>query len=234
MKVNTKDKLTVNTSAKGKIDTIQRQNGVTYTIKSISKVGYDADKLRDTIQSAELVNIAGKETVTDKFTANTRWNETTGKMEVVVCAKENAVLSTKTAYQFMLKFKVDGLGEVCSKKLTIKPKQSAIKTAVSGDTTLYNNLNSTGTVRIRITKPQGVDIDKIVLEKSAIPKGMTVDESKIVINGDSAFIPYQLTTDASEALQAGKSYKLKCMVTPKGMAVDKKPQTVSVKFVVKK
>lgn len=235
VKVNMKDKLTVNTSAKGKIDTLQRGSGITYTVKNISNVGFDASKMRSAIKSVELVNLSGMESVADKFTPKLYVNEKSGKAEVTVVANEHATLNTKTAYRFQLKFDVEGLGAVYSKNLTIKPKQSALKTVVTGETSLYKNyLNGTGSVQIKIVKPTGVEIDKLEIEKTTIPKGLAIDESKIVISGNTAIIPYQLTTEAPSSLKVGKSYKIKCVVTPKGMAADKKPQTVSVKFVVKK
>lgn len=235
VKVNTNAQLTAKVSAKGKIDTLQRENGVIYSIKNITNTGYDAEKICKMIQNVEIVDIDEMELVKDKFTPKFYVNEESGKAEVVVTANEQALLSTKTSYCFYLRFDMEELGAVYSQKLTIRPRQSAVKATVSGETSLYSNyLNGTGNVQIKLVKPAGVEAEEVKIQEATIPEGLSVDESKIVISGDIITIPYKMTETAPSALIAGKSYTMKCQVTPKGMATDKKPQTVSVKFVVKK
>lgn len=233
IKVNAKENLTATTQAKGKIDVLSRETGITYTIKGITNSGYDAEKLVRSIQSAELVNVEGKETVTDKFTTVIGINEAGNKVQVTVIAKEDAALNTKTPYSFRLKLQTDGLGTVYSKALTFKVKQSTVKTTVSGETALYTNyLNGTGTIQIIISKPQGVEIEKLEIPVENIPKGIIIEG--ITLDKETATVAYRMSEDAPKVLKKGKTYKLKCLMTPKGMATDKKPQTVSVNLVVKK
>lgn len=235
VKVNTNAQLTAKVSAKGKIDTLQRENGVIYTVKNITNVGYDTEKIRSVLQGVELVDIEGMESVTDKFISRLYVNEQTGKVEVAVTAKDEALLSTKTSYYFQLRFDMEELGAVFSPQLKIRPGQSAVKANVSGETALYSNyLNGTGNVQIKLVKPEGVEAELVEIQEATIPEGIFIDASKIHIDRNTITIPYQLTESAPNTLKAGKSYTIKCLITPKGMATNKKPQAVSVKFVVKK
>ena len=212
------------TSAKGSIDTIARHNGIVYTITGGTNIVFNP---------AEVTEYLIMGTDADKFEISDVSVNAKGQPTVTVRAKADAQLSTKVTYKIQIGARIADVDtEVCTKDISIKPKQSTAKFAVVGSGTMYQS-NRYGMATLYITTPAGAKIESVVqrAKGTTVPAGAVSFAIAEIADGVWRIV-YAVENPA--LLKVNSSYKLALAVTPEGNATDKAPQTATVTFKVKR
>ncbi|MBQ3008939.1 MAG: hypothetical protein IJD80_05055, partial [Oscillospiraceae bacterium] len=230
----------LNVTAKGVIDTINFESEIVYTVTGGANFTFNPAEYKE--YAEEYFVLAGPDA--EKFEIFGISENAKGQIEVKVCKgycdpweceEECTVhtLSTKETYNIRLGAYTESLGRtVYSKDFKVKPKQSAVKTQVTGNTTIYQSANY-GRLNIWRTSPVASRIENIEI----LEKGTTLPEG--ALHFETGEIDYGIwtifyTVEDASLLKVNGSYKLALAVTPYGNATDKAPQTVNITLKVKR
>ncbi len=222
-------KLTVAQSGKGKLDAINPDSEVVYTIGKITNamgkvtkvelVGADSDKF-----------VVGTY-VDGEFVENALGEDAKGKQTFSLKMKDGVQYSTKPSYNVKFAY------EVCGKKVIsptdkdekIKVKQSALKITAPKTVTYYMAQGSTPLRLngIAITSPASAEIANMAINTARTSKELI----KALADTEDVTV---LTVQNPSALTAGKTYKLVLDITPAGNASDKAPSQVTINIKIAK
>ena len=209
----------LNISGSGKYDIVNRNNGVTYTIKNAKNMVLDPSDIT-------ALSLDGNDE--DMFELEYWYYDSAKKcVYAYVCPDSDAVFSTTQTYTFNICAETSKGVEISSKNISTKVTQTSCKAVVSGDTTIQQEAKGAKEeLQIRITSPDGHPISSVEVKESSLPgalaKGTNLDsltDEDITYNADgSATINYTLTR--TSYLIKGSSYSFNIFVVPEGAAVN--------------
>lgn len=220
VQVYSNEKIAVSLSAKGKLDAIDPNSEIRYTVKKITNA------------SGSITGVSLEGADADQFDAVL--NED-GTVSLKLVAGEE--YSVKQTYRVQFSFAICGR-DVLSNVISFKVTQSALKFAMSpASCYLYQSQTMPLTVRLTLTGTEGAKLEDITLgDKSsqAFLDAMGGGEMDVTVSEDgrSAIITFDVRNAASLAF--GKSYVLYLDVTAEGSAADAKTNQVKLTVQVEK
>ena len=222
----------INTTARGSMDLLFRDKGITYTVTGGSNFNYSADRLTGEFSLKGSYN--GTD-INELFETGKAEKNSKGQWTVEVKAKEDADIKADTVYKYRIEAKLAEGGTVESKAdISVKTKQTGLKLKVIGDTTVYHR-HENGVITVGVSSPKDAKIEDIqVLDTRAttVPKG-AIEFGEAVQNADGSWtVDYEIVR--ASRLKVNKSYKVAFAVTPEGNAANKAPQTLTVTLKVKR
>lgn len=215
LKVQTIDtnKLTVSLSAKGKLNTVDPDSAIAYTVTKVNNC-------LGTVENVDLVGQDG-----DLFQAEL---DTTGTKPVVLLRLlPGESYATNKTYKVQFRFTVCGK-EVLSSVLSVKVTQTALK--VTAPKTAVYYLSQSGPLRCSLKA-------NLPLESVAL-SARTAKEFQQALGGQENLrlignrVEFRLTNPG--ALKAGKSYSVQLELTPENAAENTKPTTIKLTVKVMK
>lgn len=202
------ENLGVSLSAKGKLDTLNPDSAIDYTVT----------RLTNCAGSVEGVALTGQDA--DRFRAEL---DNTGTKPVIrLTKKDGAAYATNVTYQ--VRFRLTFCGKtVLSPVMRIKVSQSTVKlTAAPATLTLFQSQSAPLTGKLTLTAPAGAEIAPIALsDRTSAELKAALDMDDFAISGNTAALSLRIKN--SGLLKAGKSYYLYLDVTPRGNAENCKP-----------
>ena len=207
------NKLTVSLSAKGKLNTVDPDSAITYTVTKVSNC-------LGTVESVDLVGQDG-----DLFQADL---DTSGVKPIVLLRLlPGESYATNKTYKVRFRFAVCGR-EVRSSVLSVKVTQTALK--VTAPKTAVYYLSQSGPLRCSLKA-------NLPLESVALST-RTAKEFQQALGGQENLrlignrVEFKLTNPG--ALTAGKSYSVQLELTPENAAENTKPTTIKLTVKVMK
>ncbi|MBQ3194537.1 MAG: leucine-rich repeat protein [Oscillospiraceae bacterium] len=211
----------VTLAAKGKLDTVNPESEIVYTVNTVSEGNLEAVELK---QGAELFEIS-------ELGRNAQ-----GKPEFTLKLREGVRYATKTAYKIALEYTISGT-RYESAVLSVKVTQSALKGM--GALNKYIPGEDSVVVSLAITAPENARMAEIRINPSKSAKELLAALDNSALSGNL------LTESTAEArlvlpiadwrgLQRGKVYKLALEITPVGHASDAKLTQVTVNIEIAK
>ena len=215
-------KLTPSLSASGKLDTLNPDSAIIYTV----------NKINNCLNTVEGVALAGADG--DKFHAEL---DTTGAKPVIrLTMLDGQQYATNVTYKVQFNLSVCGQ-DVLSPVMSIRVTQSALKLKTTAAVTLYQSQTKRLENTVTITSPLTAAIADVQLNTAKTP-ALFLDAIggengfAAVINGNTADLSF--TTGASAKLRAGSSYKVVLDVTPANCAANVKPTQITITVKVMK
>ena len=206
-------KLTVNLSAKGKLNTVDPDSAIAYTVT----------KVNNCLGTVESVDLAGQDG--DLFQVDL---DTSGvKPLVLLRLLPGESYATNKTYKVRFRFTVCGR-EVLSSVLSVKVAQTALK--VTAPKTAVYYLSQSGPLRCSLKA-------NLPLESVALST-RTAKEFQQALGGQENLrltgnrVEFKLTNPG--ALTAGKSYSVQLELTPENAAENTKPTTIKLTVKVMK
>ena len=200
-------KLTVSLSAKGKLNTVDPDSAIAYTVT----------KVNNCLGTVESVDLAGQDG--DLFQADL---DTSGvKPLVLLRLLPGKSYATNKTYKVRFRFAVCGK-EVLSSVLSVKVTQTALK--VTAPKTAVYYLSQSGPLRCSLKA-------NLPLESVAL-SARTAKEFQQALGGQENLrltgnrVEFKLTNPG--ALTAGKSYSVQLELTPENAAENTKPTTIKL------
>ena len=207
------NKLTVSLSAKGKLNTVDPDSAITYTVTKVSNC----------LGTVESVDLAGQDG--DLFQVDL---DTSGvKPLVLLRLLPGESYATNKTYKVRFRFAVCGR-EVLSSVLSVKVTQTALK--VTAPKTAVYYLSQSGPLRCSLKT-------NLPLESVAL-SARTAKEFQQALGGQENLrltgnrVEFKLTNPG--ALTAGKSYSVQLELTPENAAENTKPTTIKLTVKVMK
>ena len=207
------NKLTVSLSAKGKLNTVDPDSAITYTVTKVSNC-------LGTVESVDLVGQDGDLFQVDLDTSG-------GKPIVMLRLLPGKSYATNKTYKVQFRFAVCGR-EVLSSVLSVKVTQTALKVAAPKTAVYY--LSQSGPLRCSLKA-------NLPLESVAL-SARTAKEFQQALGGQENLrltgnrVEFKLTNPG--ALTAGKSYSVQLELTPENAAENTKPTTIKLTVKVMK
>ena len=212
--INT-SKLTVSLSAKGKLNTVDPDSAIAYTVTKVSNC-------LGTVEGVDLIGV-GEDA--ERFQAEL---DTTGTKPVVLLRLlPGESYATNKTYKVQFRFTVCGK-EVLSSVLSVKVTQTALK--VTAPKTAVYYLSQSGPLRCSLKA-------NLPLESVAL-SAKTAKEFQQALGGQENLrlignrVEFKLTNPG--ALTAGKSYSVQLELTPENAAENTKPTTIKLTVKVMK
>ena len=200
-------KLTVSLSAKGKLNTVDPDSAIAYTVTKVNNC-------LGTVESVDLVGQDG-----DLFQADL---DTSGAKPIVLLRLlPGESYATNKTYKVQFRFTVCGK-EVLSSVLSVKVTQTALK--VTAPKTAVYYLSQSGPLRCSLKA-------NLPLESVAL-SAKTAKEFQQALGGQENLrlignrVEFKLTNPG--ALTAGKSYSVQLELTPENAAENTKPTTIKL------
>ena len=210
--INT-SKLTVSLSAKGKLNTVDPDSAIAYTVTKVSNC----------LGTVESVDLAGQDG--ELFQADL---DTSGVKPIVLLRLlPGESYATNKTYKVQFRFTVCGK-EVLSSILSVKVTQTALK--VTAPKTAVYYLSQSGPLRCSLKA-------NLPLESVAL-SARTAKEFQQALGGQENLrlignrVEFKLTNPG--ALTAGKSYSVQLELTPENAAENTKPTTIKLTVKVMK
>ena len=202
------NKLTVSLSAKGKLNTVDLDSAIAYTVTKVNNC-------LGTVESVDLVGVGAD---AERFQAEL---DTTGTKPVVLLRllPGESYVTNKT-YKVQFCFTVCGT-EVRSSVLSVKVTQTALK--VTAPKTAVYYLSQSGPLRCSLKA-------NLPLESVAL-SARTAKEFQQALGGQEN-LEFRLTNPS--ALKAGKSYSVQLELLPENAAENTKPTTIKLTVKVMK
>ena len=207
------NKLTVSLSAKGKLNTVDPDSAIAYTVT----------KVNNCLGTVESVDLAGQDG--DLFQADL---DTSGVKPIVLLRLlPGESYATNKTYKVQFRFTVCGK-EVLSSVLSVKVTQTALK--VTAPKTAVYYLSQSGPLRCSLKA-------NLPLESVALST-RTAKEFQQALGGQENLrltgnrVEFKLTNPG--ALTAGKSYSVQLELTPENAAENTKPTTIKLTVKVMK
>ena len=212
VQVYTSDKLAVSLSAKGKLNTLDPESSIAYTVTKVSNC----------LNPVEGVSLEGPDG--DKFQAEL--DTTSAKPVVRLQMLPGQSYATNVGYKVRFRFFVAGR-EVLSPMQTVKLTQAALK--VTAPKSLVYFQAQTGILRFSLAA--NAPIGEVALSAKTAPELLTaLGEDGLRFDGSQL----ELSVTNPAALKAGKSYTLQLEVTPEYNAENVKPTLVKLTVKVMK
>lgn len=212
VQVYTSDKLAVSLSAKGKLNTLDPESSIAYTVTKISNC----------LNPVEGVSLEGPDG--DKFQAEL--DTTSAKPVVRLQMLPGQSYATNVGYKVRFRFFVAGR-EVPSPMQTVKLTQAALK--VTAPKSLVYFQAQTGILRFSLAA--NAPIGEVALSAKTARELLTaLGEEGLHFDGSQL----ELSVTNPAALKAGKSYTLQLEVTPEYNAENVKPTLVKLTVKVMK
>ena len=212
VQVYTSDKLAVSLSAKGKLNTLDPESSIAYTVTKISNC----------LNPVEGVSLEGQNG--DKF--QVELDTTSAKPVVRLQMLPGQSYATNVGYKIRFRFFVAGR-EVLSPMQTVKLTQAALK--VTAPKSLVYFQAQTGILRFSLAA--NAPIGEVALSAKTAPELLTaLGEDGLRFDGSQL----ELSVTNPAALKAGKSYTLQLEVTPEYNAENVKPTLVKLTVKVMK
>ncbi len=212
VQVYTSDKLAVSLSAKGKLNTLDPESSIAYTVTKVSNC----------LNPVEGVSLEGLDG--DKFQAEL--DTTSAKPVVRLQMLPGQSYATNVGYKVRFRFFVAGR-EVLSPMQTVKLTQAALK--VTAPKSLVYFQAQIGTLRFSLAA--NAPIGEVALSAKTAPELLTaLGEDGLRFDGSQL----ELSVTNPAALKAGKSYTLQLEVTPEYNAENVKPTLVKLTVKVMK
>ena len=212
VQVYTSDKLAVSLSAKGKLNTLDPESSIAYTVTKVSNC----------LNPVEGVSLEGLDG--DKFQAEL--DTTSAKPVVRLQMLPGQSYATNVGYKVRFRFFVAGR-EVLSPMQTVKITQAALK--VTAPKSLVYFQAQTGILRFSLAA--NAPIGEVALSAKTAPELLTaLGEDGLRFDGSQL----ELSVSNPAALKAGKSYTLQLEVTPEYNAENGKPTLVKLTVKVMK
>lgn len=212
VQVYTSDKLAVSLSAKGKLNTLDPESSIAYTVTKVSNC----------LNPVEGVSLEGLDG--DKFQAEL--DTTSAKPVVRLQMLPGQSYATNVGYKVQFRFFVAGK-EVRSPMQTVKLTQAALK--VTAPKSLVYFQAQTGILRFSLAA--NAPIGEVALSAKTAPELLTaLGEDGLRFDGSQL----ELSVTNPAALKAGKSYTLQLEVTPEYNAENVKPTFVKLTVKVMK
>ena len=215
-------------SAKGSIDLTDRENGIVYTLTGGQYFNYQSEEF-----AYDSLEISGKDA--GLFEAEYLGKNEKGQDQILVKAKEDAVLKAKVTYEYKLSMQEKYLGSVVESKLfKVKTKQTKLQLNISGDVTIYHSHRYGNEIQLDVKTPINAKIAEVNILQT---KATTVPEGALTFRTekeeDGSFSIYYDILRASK-LKVGKSYKVAISVIPQGNGENVKAQTFMITLKVKR
>ena len=218
VQVYSKDSISVSLSSKGKLDAVNPDSQIEYTVKKITNAAGFVEDVTLTGPDAHLFDAA----LTDAGT-------------IVLKMLEGETYSTKTTYKVQFSFLICGQ-DVLSKVLSFRVSQSSLKFQLAPSTcTLYQSQTAPLTATLSLTAPEGATLQDVVLNaksNQSLVAALGAAEVTISEDGRSAQIHFDVNEPAS--LTYGKSYVLYLDAIAHSAAQEAKPTTVKLTVKVQK
>ena len=212
VQVYTSDKLAVSLSVKGKLNTLDPESSIAYTVTKVSNC----------LNPVEGVSLEGPDG--DKF--QVELDTTSAKPVVRLQMLPGQSYATNVGYKVQFRFFVAGR-EVLSPMQTVKLTQAALK--VTAPKSLVYFQAQTGTLRFSLAA--NAPIGEVALSAKTAPELLTaLGEDGLRFDGSQL----ELSVTNPAALKAGKSYTLQLEVTPEYNAENVKPTLVKLTVKVMK
>ena len=212
VQVYTSDKLAVSLSAKGKLNTLDPESSIAYTVTKVSNC----------LNPVEGVSLEGPDG--DKF--QVELDTTSAKPVVRLQMLPGQSYATNVGYKVQFRFFVAGR-EVLSPMQTVKLNQAALK--VTAPKSLVYFQAQTGILRFSLAA--NAPIGEVALSAKTAPELLTaLGEDGLRFDGSQL----ELSVTNPAALKAGKSYTLQLEVTPEYNAENVKPTLVKLTVKVMK
>lgn len=212
VQVYTSDKLAVSLSAKGKLNTLDPESSIAYTVTKVSNC----------LNPVEGVSLEGLDG--DKFQAEL--DTTSAKPVVRLQMLPGQSYATNVGYKIQFRFFVAGR-EVLSPMQTVKLTQAALK--VTAPKSLVYFQAQTGILRFSLAA--NAPIGEVALSAKTAPELLTaLGEDGLRFDGSQL----ELSVTNPAVLKAGKSYTLQLEVTPEYNAENVKPTLVKLTVKVMK
>lgn len=219
VQVYSSEKIAVSLSAKGKLDAINPNSEIVYTIKKITNAS----------GSVTGVSLEGQDA--DKFDAVLNEDGTISLRMV-----ENEEYSTKQTYKVKFSFTICGQ-DVLSSVISFKVTQSTLKFAAPSSVNLYQSQTMPLAVKLQLTSPEGAEIADVALgskSAQAFLAAMGEDGMDVTISEDGRSAEISFDVQNAASLAYGKSYVLYLDVTAAGNAEGAKPTQVKLTIKVQK
>lgn len=217
-----RDKISVTLSAKGKLDVINPDSAIAYTVKKITNAV-------DTIEEEDIK-------LTGEHGSLFAW-ERNEAGQILLKTRPDQEYSTKQKYKVQFEFNICGQ-KILSSVLTVKVTQSALKFSAPKYTYFYQSQTTPLKTTIRLTAPEGATLSgeniSINAKKSAAflaalrTDGMEVNVSE---DGRSADLTFRLRS--AGRLTYGKSYTVVLDILPDHCASNLQAKPTQVKLTVK-
>lgn len=213
-------KITVSLSAKGKLDAVNPDSEIRYTLSKITNAIGSVTGVYLSGQDAELFEAVLNEdgTVSLKLLSGVDY-------------------STKQTYKIQFNFCICGV-DVTSSVISFKVTQSALKFKTTPVTpTLYQSQTTPLIVRVALTEPSAAAMESITINEKtaeAFLDALSNEQMDVTISEDgrSAVVAFDIRNAAN--LQFGKSYTVLLDVDAVGSAVDGKSNQLKVTIKVAK
>lgn len=216
-------KVSISVSAKGKLDTMNPDSSINYTVSKLTNIVGDVVDVTPAGDDAELFDVE---------------LDTTGTKPVAVLTrKDSAEVATNKTYKLQLVFAVavntrDGI-ENCYvvSNVSFKVSQSALKFASVPAMKLYHSSSEPISCTVKLNTPAGAKIENITLSsKSALQFRLAMGVGEIEIDyaddGRSAEVSFNVKNPGY--LVNGKSYTVYLDVTPENNATNVKPTQIKL------
>ena len=213
-------KITVALSSKGKLDAVDPDSRILYTVKKITNA------------SGTVTGVSLEGPDADLFEAIL--NED-GTVALKLLPGEN--YSVKRSYKVQFNFTVCGQ-DVRSAMLSFKVTQSTLKLKAQASTvTMYQSQTAPVTFHIALTEPVTAAMETLTLDSKssqAFLDAMGSEEMDVTLSEDGKTATVEFHVRNAASLQFGKSYTLYLDVTAAGAAEDGKPTQIKLTVNVKK
>jgi len=222
----------INTTAKGNMDLLFRDKGITYTVTGGSNFNYSADRLTGEFSLKGSYN--GTD-ICELFEIGKTEKNSKGQWTVEVKAVEGAAIKADTVYKYRIAAELTEGGTAESRTdISVRTKQTGLKLKVISDTTVYHR-HENGVITVGVSSPKDAriaDIQVLDTRATTVPEGAIVF-GEAVANADGSWtVDYEIVR--ASRIKVGKSYKVAFAVTPEGNATNKTPQTYTVTLKVKR
>ena len=213
-------RITVALSSKGKLDAVDPESEIRYTVKKITNASGTVTGVSLEGPDADLFDAILNEdgTVSLKLLPGERY-------------------SVKRSYKVQFNFTVCGQ-DVLSQMLSFKVTQSSLKLkAEANAVTLYQSQTAPVTFRINLTEPVVAAMETVTLgskTSEAFLEALGNEEMDVTLSEDGRTVIAEFHVRNAAALQFGKSYTLYLDVTAAGAAEDGKPTQIKLTVNVKK
>ena len=216
-------------SAKGKIDLVNRDEGIIYTLTKGTNFVYDATDV-----NTNTFVLTGADA--DKFTIEYLGKDAKNQHMVEVKAKPDALLKKGAKYSYNIAVAIEGIAEYVSmaKNVSVTTTQTALKVTVKGGLMIYQSFKGTNHFSLSVAAPSGAQIADVKLldtKATTVPKDAL--EYSVSQNADGSF-KVSYTVKKASKVKVNKTYKLAMEITPAGNGENVKPQVVTVTFKVKR
>lgn len=213
-------KITVALSSKGKMDTVDPDSQILYTVKKITNANGSVTGVSLECPDAELFDAILNQD---------------GTVSLKLLPGET--YSIKRSYKVQFNFTVCGQ-DVLSLMLSFKVSQSTLKLKAEAATaTLLQSQTTPVTFRIALTDPAAAALDTLALgnkTSEAFLEAMGEEDMEVTISEDGRSAVVELLVPNAASLQFGKNYTLYLDAFAQGNAEDGKPTQIKLTVNVKK